>query len=245
MSNVQVIEHREIAERPANTALTPMDMLNTALSRGADIAVLEKLMALHERFEAGQARKAFDAAISAAKSKIGPVGRNATGHNNKRYADFAAIARAVDPVLSQHGLSYRFRTAQTDRIFVTCILSHKDGHSEETTLGGPADTSGSKNAIQAIGSTLSYLQRYSLVQALGLASGEDDDGRAVGTRAPEDDGPTLSDEQIKQIEDAIAFKGVNREKFLKYVLKVSALENVYATKFETILKMIRESGAAQ
>jgi len=163
--------------------VTPMEMLNTALTRGADVTVLEKLMGLHERWEANQARKAFDAAIAAAKGEIGPIVRNATGHNEKRYADFAAIARTVDPVLTKHGLTYRFRTEQTDRINVTCILSHKGGHSETTTLSGPPDTSGGKNAIQSIGSTLTYLQRYSLVQMLGLAASNDDDGRAANPPA--------------------------------------------------------------
>jgi hypothetical protein len=102
-----------------------------------------------------------------AVEKIAPIQRNAKGHNDKRYADFAAIAKVVDPILSRAWPVYRFRTAQGDRISVTCILSHnEDGHSEETTLSGPADASGSKNAIQAIGSTLTYLQRYSLVQML-------------------------------------------------------------------------------
>lgn len=175
------------ANAPAAQPITPMEMLNTALTRGADIAVLEKLMGLQERWEANQARKAFDAAIAAAKGEIGPVFRNAKGHNDKKYADFAQIARTVDPILTKHGLTYRFRTEQTDRIHVTCILSHRDGHSETTTLAGPPDASGSKNAIQAIGSTLTYLQRYSLVQALGLAASNDDDGRSAIPSADADD----------------------------------------------------------
>ena len=81
--------------------------------------------------------------------------------------------------MAAHGLSYRFRTIQDGAIKVTCILSHKSGHSEENTLSGPADASGSKNAIQAIGSTLTYLQRYTLTQALGLAASDDDDGRSA------------------------------------------------------------------
>ena len=99
----------------------------------------------------------------------------------------------VDPIIGAHGLSYRFRTTQNDRISVTCILSHKAGHAEETTLSGPADSSGNKNAIQAIGSTLTYLQRYSLVQMLGLAAGNDDDGKAAG------DGETITQEQLEEL----------------------------------------------
>jgi hypothetical protein len=178
--------------------VTPLDMLNRAVLAGADIAMIEKLMALHERWDANQARKAFDEAVAAAKRDIPPITRNVTGHNAKKYADFAAIAKVVDPIIGAHGLSYRFRTTQTDRISVTCILSHKAGHAEETTLSGPADTSGNKNAIQAIGSTLTYLQRYSLVQMLGLAAGNDDDGKAAG------DGEKITEQQAEEIADKCA-----------------------------------------
>ena len=182
-------------EPRAVAAVTPMDMLNRAVQSGAGLDMVEKLMGLQERWEANQARKAFDKAIAAAKAKIPPITRNATGHNSKKYADFAAIAKVVDPILSEHGLSYRFRTSQGDRISVTCILSHEDGHSEETTLAGPADTSGSKNAIQAIGSTLTYLQRYSLVQMLGLAASNDDDGKAAAA------GDKITEQQAMEIAD--------------------------------------------
>ena len=176
---MNAVEKIEPQPSRAVAPVTPMDMLNRAVESGAGLDMVEKLMSLQERWETGQARKAFDKAIASAKAKITPIQRNATGHNSKRYADFAAIAKVVDPILSEHGLSYRFRTAQGDRISVTCILSHEDGHSEETTLSGPPDASGSKNAIQAIGSTLTYLQRYSLVQMLGLAASNDDDGKAA------------------------------------------------------------------
>lgn len=183
MSNVTVIEPsgREVA---ASSVLTPMAMIDRALATGASIETLERLMALQERYEATQARKSFDSAISKAKAEITPVVKNQKGHSG-RYADFAAIASSVDPIISKFGISYRFRTAQVgDRISVTCVLSHEGGHAEETTLSGPPDNSGSKNAIQAIGSTLSYLQRYSLVQALGLAAADDDDGKAAVSGRP-------------------------------------------------------------
>jgi hypothetical protein len=186
------------AAMPPAPQVTPLDMLNRAVLAGADIAMIEKLMALHERWDANQARKAFDEAVAAAKRDIPPITRNVTGHNAKKYADFAAIAKVVDPIIGAHGLSYRFRTTQTDRISVTCILSHKAGHAEETTLSGPADTSGNKNAIQAIGSTLTYLQRYSLVQMLGLAAGNDDDGKAAG------DGEKITAQQTQEIFDKCA-----------------------------------------
>jgi hypothetical protein len=215
-----------------------MDMLNRAVSSGADIAMIEKLMGLQERWETGQARKAFDEAIASAKTEIPPITRNATGHNAKKYADFAAIAKVVDPILGKHGLSYRYRTTQNDRISVTCILSHKAGHSEETTLVGPADTSGNKNAIQAIGSTLTYLQRYSLVQMLGLAAAADDDGKtAVGV-------DLVTQKQADDLRDLIELHGKDRAAFLKWA-KVEQIEQIAAAAYDSCVKAIEFKAPAK
>ena len=49
------------------------------------------------------------------------------------------------------------------------------GHSESTTLQSPPDASGGKNSIQAIGSAVTYLSRYTLLAITGLATGENED----------------------------------------------------------------------
>ena len=182
--NIQIVEFRPIEEREP----TPMSMVAQAVASGASIETLEKLMALQERWEATQARKAFDAAVSAAKGSIPPITKNKqVGFENRTgnttsysHETLGEIARVVDPILNEHGLSYRYRATQQDggRISVTCVLSHRDGFSEETTLTAGADDSGKKNSIQAIGSTTTYLQRYTLKLALGLATTDkDDDGQ--------------------------------------------------------------------
>lgn len=226
----QVAQKVEVLpEQRPSTALTPMDMINQAVASGANVETLGKLMELQERWDRNQARKAFDEAVAAAKAEIPPVGRNATGHNSKRYADFAAIARVVDPIITKHGLGYRFSTAQDELINVTCVLFHKAGHSEQTTLSGPSDTTGNKNAIQAIGSTLTYLQRYSLVQMLGLAAGDDDDG------ASQDAGDTISPEQLTELQATIAANSATdpklKDAFLKH-MRVESLAAIPAARFE-------------
>jgi hypothetical protein len=198
--------------------------------------MIEKLMALHERWDANQARKAFDEAVAAAKRAIPPITRNVAGHNAKKYADFAAIAKVVDPIIGAHGLSYRFRTTQNDRISVTCILSHKAGHAEETTLSGPADTSGNKNAIQAIGSTLTYLQRYSLVQMLGLAAGNDDDGKAAGDSEP------ITQEQLADLIALADDVGADKEAFCKY-FNVPSLADIQAKDFARAVAALNKKRA--
>lgn len=202
----------------------PMELLASAIDRGMAPDTIEKLMTLQAKWEATQARKAFDEAIAAAKAEIPPIVRNKSGHNSKMYADFSAIAKVVDPIISKHGLSYRFRTHQNERINVTCILSHKSGHFEETTLAGPADQTGNKNAIQAIGSTLTYLQRYSLVQALGLAAADDDDGKAAG------DGETIAQDQVEWLQSLIVEVAADLQGFLKY-FKIAKLEEMNAKEY--------------
>jgi len=166
------------------TPATPMEMLNRAVMSGATPDTLERLLALQERWEHNQASKAFDDAIAAARADIPPIKKNKTvsfGAGKTAYAheDLAEIERTILHILSKHGINYRFKTTVTDKmIIVTCILS-KGGYREENSLPGPADTSGSKNPIQAIGSTVTYLQRYTLKAALGLSASEDDDATSV------------------------------------------------------------------
>lgn len=238
VSEVQTVEATSIVEHdaPDRATLTPMLMLERAVSQGANIEVLEKLMGLQERWEANQARRDFDVAIAAAKAEITPVTKNRDGHNNKRYADFSALARAVDPVISKHGLSYRFRTKQDERIHVTCILSHVGGHCEETTLAGPADASGSKNAIQAIGSTLTYLQRYSLTQALGLAVADDDDGAAAGIETA-----TITEDQLAEMRAMIDEVGADIPAFCRY-LGVGSLADIPQSQFSRAIKALEAKG---
>jgi hypothetical protein len=177
--------------RAVTQPMTPMEMLSQAVSNGAGIEVLEKLMTLQERWQSGQARRAFDAAIAAAKAEIPVIikdrtvgfesRRSGASSTNYKHESLGEIARTIDPILAKHGLSYRWRSAQGEGgIAITCVLSHKDGHCEETMLRAGADNSGNKNSIQAIASTTTYLSRYTLKLALGLATGDgDDDGKAA------------------------------------------------------------------
>lgn len=174
---------------PQSTALTPMAMVSQAVASGASIEMVSKLIDLQERMEKTQGRKAFDIAVSEAKGEIPPiVKKKDVNFNQTSYSHetLGAIAAVVDPILNKYGLSYRYRAAQHDggRISVTCVLSHRDGYSEETTLTAGADDSGKKNSIQAIGSTTTYLQRYTLKLALGLATQDRDDDGASSEDLP-------------------------------------------------------------
>jgi hypothetical protein len=225
---------------------SPLDIVQNALKSG-NVEMYREAVALFKEMDALAARKAFDNAMADARAEIKPIVRNATGHNSKKYADFAAIARAVDPIISKHGLSYRFRTMQTDKIAVTCILSHRDGHFEESTLVGPADSSGNKNAIQSIGSTLTYLQRYSLVQALGLAASDDDDGQSseapAEAAAYEPPPGSITQAQADEIRELLESLNVKRPAFLQWI-KQRRIEDVPAERFADCIAKIKQVGKA-
>lgn len=185
------IVEREQTAVAAVPSVTPMAMIQHAMQSGASMDQLKQLMDLSERWDRNEARKAFDAAMSSAKAGIPVIHKNrevdftsSKGRTNYRYEDLAEIARTVDPILAQHGLSYRFRTSSppNEPVTVTCIVAHRGGHSEENTLSAGRDESGNKNSIQAIGSTLTYLQRMTLKAALGLAASTDDDGKGASTK---------------------------------------------------------------
>lgn len=184
------------ADLQALPGATPMSMLSIAVQRGMDPATIKDLLALQKEWEANEARKAFNEALAAARAEIPVIRKNkevdftsTKGRTNYRYEDLAEIARTIDPILAKHGLSYRFRTSSTpnEPVMVTCIVAHRSGHSEENTLAAGRDDSGNKNSIQAVGSTLTYLQRMTLKAALGLAASTDDDGRGGGTPQAEPD----------------------------------------------------------
>ena len=172
-----------VVAEPRAVAVTPMAMLQLAFERGATVEQLAQLMAMQERWEANEARKAYTQAFTQFKSAPPAILKNAHvsfGKTQYSHATLDAVCDAIIPALSAVGISHRWEYEQPDvkTMRVTCILTHALGHSERNPMSGPVDESGSKNPIQAIGSTTHYLERYSLLGAVGLTTkGADDDGR--------------------------------------------------------------------
>jgi len=222
---------------------TPMEMIGIAVARGATIEEINKLVDLRDRIEATEARKAFDAAVSDAKAEIKPIvknrvvdfpGKDGRARTHYEYEDLAAVAEAIDPILAKHGLSYRYRSKQDGKLLtITCVLSHRSGHFEETTLSALNDESGNKNAIQSIASAATSLQRYTVKLALGLAASHDDDGRGAEATAK----PVIDEKQIADLNALIDEVKADRTKLFKY-LKIDRLEQILACNYSAVVKII-------
>jgi ERF superfamily len=252
MSDNLVIETETTALKPfTSMAVDPWVAMIERAARdpNVDPDKMLKLYELAERARTARAREAFSAAMAEAKGEIGPIFKNRTvdftsqkGRTNYRHEDFAEVARTADPVLKRHGLSYRFRAAQSGKkLTVTCIVSHADGYSEETVLEADNDESGNKNSIQSIGSAATYLQRYTLKLALGLAATLDDDGKATTIHAEPIDAA-----KVKRIEGLLSETGTVLDVFLT-AMAVDSIEAMTPAKYAEAeaLLLRKKAGAAR
>jgi ERF superfamily len=227
--------------------VSPGNYLQQAIAAGASIDVIERILAAQTAWETNQARKAYSAAIAAFKANPPQVLKNVeVGYDSRRtgdrtsykHEDLAELLAVVDPALAVHGLwaAFRVNTLDNGKIRVACVIGHADGHSEERAeLSSAPDTSGNKNPVQSIGSVVSYLQRYTIKAALGLAAAKDDDGRASGRRSE-----YLSDEQVQQIQDLLVENPhINVDKFLK-LAGAESVSDILAVKFDSAIKLLRK-----
>lgn len=161
---------------------TPDQLLAQAVNQNLDLDKLEKLMALQERWQAGLAKKAFFNSLTEFQNECPDLRKTkevAFGQTKYHYAPLGDIDRQIKALLKKHGLSKRWEISDANMVIkVKCIITHIDGHSEATEMEANADVSGSKNAIQAKGSAIEYMKRYTLIGALGLTTADQDiDGR--------------------------------------------------------------------
>jgi hypothetical protein len=157
---------------------TPDTLLAMAVQNNVDIDKLEKLMELQERWQKGIARKEFFQALSEFQFKVPEIMKRKEVKFKEvsyHYAPLADIVRQIKESVRNHGLTYRWEIKdENDKIQVTCLVTHTEGHTEVTTMTATPDDSGSKNKIQARGSSIEYMKRYTLIGALGLSTADTD-----------------------------------------------------------------------
>lgn len=207
-------------------ALTDANAMMAIIERAArdpavDIDKMERLMAMKERMDTARAKAEFDRALSEMQPKLPVVHKNGkitikekgteTVIQSTPYALFEDINIAIAPILAEYGFAISFRTSAEAKVKVTAILSHRDGHREETTLELMHDSTGSKNSVQAIGSSVSYGKRYTMCAILNITvKGEDDDAKKAG-EVP------ITEEQEKELNALIHSTKADERKFLKYM----------------------------
>lgn len=172
-------KERAAATSSENTAIIQV-IERAALNPAVDIDKMERLLEMQERVLDRQALMAYSAAMAAMQTELPSIPERGKS-NNGAYATLEDIVDTVRPIMQKHGFAVSFRIqTQEHGIQVTGVLMHQDGHREETSMLLPADTSGSKNAVQSFGSSTSYGKRYVLSALLNITTrGQDDNGHTA------------------------------------------------------------------
>jgi len=231
-SNAVAVQESVSAPAIPESAAIIQVIERAAMNPNVDIDKMERLLQMQERIMERNAKAAYAADLARMQPDLPIITerggiKDRSGNIQSTYALWEDINEAIKPVLAKHGFALSFRTGQEEgRITVTGVLSHRDGHSEETTMHLPIDTSGSKNSVQALGSSISYGKRYTAGALLNITSrGEDDDGKAAGG------GETITEEQAMTIRELIEAVGANEKRFLEY-LKSPSVSAIPAKDYE-------------
>jgi hypothetical protein len=189
---------------------SPEYLIQIGMMQGAN---LQELIAMRERLVAEQARNAYYKAMAAFKQGVAVLVKDkkvefktSKGVTSYSHASLGGVVQETMPVMAKHGLSASWLVDTEKQIKVTCRISHEGGHVEETSMSAPAETSGTKNNIQAMGSTVTYLERYTFLALTGLATKDQDT----------DAEPFISEEQIKKIDQLVKATKPDWDAFLKF-----------------------------
>ena len=218
-------------------APTLMDIIARASQDpNTDVGKLERLMTMAREVRADDAKAAYIRALVALKPKLPVIDRKgrievraktASGNRDGEiqqstsFAKWEDIDAQITPLLNEHGFALTFRSGvtQDNRITVTGVLSHEQGHSEETTMTLPHDSTGSKNAVQAVGSSTSYGKRYTATLLLNIRTKGEDDDCAEGGKIN-----AVSEEQAETLLGMLTRDNADVPSFCKYMGVPSILE---------------------
>lgn len=229
-------------------AVTPLVLLQQAIDKGLDADQLGKLMDLQERYEANRAKSEYAASMVACQREMPVIVRNRmNGQTNSKYATLEAIQEKIKGIYLKHGFSLSHGSADSPmagHYRATCTVTHEGGHSEFFFLDVPPDDKGikgstNKTPIQALGSSLSYAQRYLECRIWDLTiADQDNDGNRDRPVA------TITEEQAIQIEDWIVTTGSDRAKFLQ-AFRVDKVSDLPATKYQNAIDAFKKKQAGK
>lgn len=155
--------------------------ISQAITANLPVDTMERLFALRKDMKAEAAKEAYIAALSEFQGAC-PIIRKTKKVMNKdgttvRYM-FAPLDSIVDQIrkpLADHGFSYRWETkTENGEINAICIVTHKFGHAESSAFAVKVDTEGYMTGPQKSASALTFAKRYSLCNALGISTGDED-----------------------------------------------------------------------
>ena len=200
-----------------------------------DAAKFNLLLDRHQALLKEHQRQQFEISYVRMQGKIEGIKR--TGKNptfSAPYAKLEDLDEAARPAYVECGFGVRYGTEESpkgkDWIRGTLTLAHEAGYWEKYFLDGPIDYQHGARArtpIQAVGSSVTYLQRYLLRMALNLIAKnnpDDDDGEAI----------RASVDEFKK--EAIAVAKTGKEKLVAWFKASTKIEQAWLKEWEKELR---------
>ena len=222
-----------------------MGLLEIA-TKGNNIEVLERIMALKREEDSRNAKAAYTAAMQDFQDECPVIVKSKPVVNTDRkelyrYAPLVKIIIQVRPLLKKHGFTYDLDTEFSDqKVRATCVARHIGGHEEKRTVELPLITkTGIMSASQQVSGTITFAKRVVFCNVFGIMTGDEDrDGNGT------DPDEYISDEQAMQIRDLMTAAGMDgnqnsQDLFLKFA-KAPSVEKIAESRFDDVVKMLRK-----
>jgi len=223
---------------------SPAMMMQLAMDKNLDLSKVEKMIELQAKWDAIEAEKAYTLAMAQFKKNPPEIDKNKNVKYQKKdgswvdynHATLGNVTKIINSELAKYGFSSGWSMSQENKnITVTCTITHKKGHSKSTSLSAGPDDSAGKNSIQAISSTVTYLERYTLLALVGLAThDQDDDGVGAGPEVE-----YITEKQKSEIRDMMADTNTDEVTFLNY-LKANSIDEIPAKSYRLAITALNK-----
>ncbi len=224
LEKVDIIEDKVdiVEKKQQNAEINALTLIDKAIEKDIDVDKFAKLVDIVKMLENEKAKRDFYEALSNFQGEVPPIKKLSKvdmgyGKPKYNYAEFGEIVTTIQEPLKRHGLSYHFEIGNepvvvkgekgediiVEYISVTCTVAHKGGYEKTTTMSVQKDVGAGKSNVQATGSTITYLKRYTLLALLGIGTADPDDDAQATINVDKKQKINDKDKIIKQIKSEL------------------------------------------
>lgn len=215
-----------------------ISLIREAMASGAKPEHLRELLAVRREWESDEARKSYNVAVADFQRRC-PIIEKGDRAYDKQYARIDRIWREIRPLLGELGLSVTWQVCELrpdGLCHVEGQLRHRDGHGEKLAQDIPMpELIKGQNKAQQMGSAATYAKRYAMCAALGIVTGDDDDGHKAGTQFVTHD----QAQEIAQLVDVCRGIASFAEKTFWQWVGVEHPQDIPASRYADVVAMLK------
>lgn len=167
-------------------------LLSQAVEKGVPVETMERLLAMRKEINKENAKAAYVKALAQFQKDCPEIKKtkkvmNKDGQTVRyMYAPLEDIISGIKELLAKQELSYTWDVEHSEKgLTAIAKITHSMGHSETSKFQVPIDTGGFMTAPQKSASALTFAKRYSLCNALGISTGDEDDDANTAGKEPD------------------------------------------------------------